>query len=73
MKDSDRIIFGNPHHFTRVADLRLGRETTWTATRDWRQAAKSAHGALKVEERHTKMLMEMSRKLWRVSRMLRSK
>jgi hypothetical protein len=61
----------NPHHFTKVHDMRLGCATEWTPTRDWRQVARAARGALKREDARTRTIVGATRAMWSVSRRLR--
>ena len=55
----------------RVYDLRLGRVTDATPTRDWKLSAIRARGILKVEDARTQDIAKASAMLWRASRALR--
>ena len=59
-------------HTTRVIDLRLGRTTNASASRDWRQVAIRARGILRAEDERTRDVARASRMLWSFARLKRA-
>ena len=55
----------------RVTDLRLGRTTLATSSRDWKLSAIRARGILRADDARMQDIVKASRMLWSASRALR--
>ena len=58
-------------HPKNVYDLRLGRATLATLTRDWRQVARASRATLAKDDARLRDVIGATRSLWRVSRALK--